>query len=137
ALPEYQQRGVAQDDALATYAHKILKPEAQLDWQCSATTLGRRVKAFNPFPICYSVLGGERIRVWQAASTQTQSAAVPGTIVHVDDAGVTVSCGTGTLTLEVLQLEGGRALTAKELLLAHSTKFAVGRRFDAPDTGAA
>jgi len=100
--------------------------------------LERKVRAFNPFPICYSVLGGERIRVWQASSTQqsVSSTAAPGTIVQADDAGILVSCGEYTLSLEVLQLEGGRVLSAQELLRAHEAKFAPGRRFDSPSASA-
>lgn len=137
-LEAYQRRSCAQDDAQANYAHKILKPEAQLDWRCSANVLERRVRAFNPFPVCYSVLGGERIRVWQATSPQPSatSTAAPGTIIHADDAGIVVCCGEYTLSMEVLQLEGGRALSAQELLRAHQAKFAPGRRFDLPSASA-
>ncbi len=130
-LQERQRNSQTQDDLQACYAHKILKPEAQLDWRCSAAQLDRQVRAFNPFPICFSVLEGIRIRVWQA-SVQAGPAATetPGTIVRADDAGIAVCCGESTLTIEVLQLEGGRALAAKELLSAHQAKFAVGKRFD-------
>lgn len=136
-LPERQRISRVQDDALANYAHKILKPEAQLNWLCSATELDLRVRAFNPFPICFSVLGGERIRVWQASAQPAPAAAeAPGTIVQADDAGIVVCCGDGTLTIEVLQLEGGRALAARELLSAHRAKFAIGRRFELLTTDA-
>lgn len=137
-LEAYQRRSRAQDDAQANYAHKILKPEAQLDWLCSANVLERKVRAFNPFPVCYSVLGGERIRVWQASRAQpsASSTAAPGTIVLADDAGILVSCGEHTLSLEVLQLEGGRALSAQELLRAHQAKFTPGRHFDLPSASA-
>jgi methionyl-tRNA formyltransferase len=136
-LEAYQHHGSAQDDAQANYAHKIQKPEAQLDWLCSADVLERRVRAFNPFPICYSVLGGERIRVWQATSQPlATSSAAPGTIVRADDAGIVVICGERTLSLEVLQLEGGRALSAQELLRAHQSKFAPGKQFDLPSASA-
>lgn len=135
ALEQRQRDRRAQDDALAIYAHKISKPEAEIDWRCSAQVLDRRVRAFNPFPVCFSVLGAERVRVWQASA---QSGAVseepPGTIVQVDDAGIVVSCKDGALALEVLQLEGGRALPARDLLRAHRDKFATGRHFDLPAT---
>jgi methionyl-tRNA formyltransferase len=133
-LAGYQRRSSAQDDAQANYAHKILKPEAQLDWLCSANALERRVRAFNPFPVCYSLLGGERIRVWQATSPRSPATltTAPGTIVRAESAGIEVCCGAGTLTLEVLQLEGGRALTVEDMLRAHQAKFEPGRRFDLP-----
>jgi methionyl-tRNA formyltransferase len=130
-LQERQRNSWAQDDSKANYAHKILKPEAQLDWRGSAAELDRQVRAFNPFPICFSILEGVRIRIWQA-SAQVGPVAneTPGTIVRADDAGIVVCCGKNTLTIEVLQLEGGRALAAKELLSAHQARFAVGKRFD-------
>ena len=137
SLEERQRGARTQDDALATYAHKIGKPEAEIDWRCSAIVLDRRVRAFNPFPICFSVLGGERIRVWQA-SAQPHSAGSepPGTIVQTDDTGIMVGCAEGALRIEVLQLEGGRALPAKELLSAHRAKFTPGNLFDLPVTSA-
>ncbi len=135
SLAERQRDRQAQDDALATYAHKIGKPEAEIDWRCSATVLDRRIRAFNPFPICFSVLDGQRIRVWHA-SEQPHAATdkPPGTIVQTDDKGIVVSCGERALRVEVLQLEGGRALPAKDLLSAHRAKFAPGKRFDLPAT---
>ena len=135
ALQDYQHNSREQDDGQANYAHKMLKQEAQLNWLCSADVLDRRIRAFNPFPICFSLLGDDRVRVWQA-SAQPDAAAPPGAIVQADDAGIVVSCGEGSLRLEVLQLAGGRALTAKELLGAHQDKFATGKRFDLPTTSA-
>ena len=135
-LPGYQKNSRAQDDTQANYAHKILKPEAQMDWRCSAQVLERRVRAFNPFPICFSLLDGERIRIWQARAHSTETAsAAPGTIIGADDDGITVCCGEHTLRIEVLQLEGGKALAARELLSAHRAKFATGKRFDLPAAG--
>jgi methionyl-tRNA formyltransferase len=133
SLEHYQCGAQAQDDALATYAHKISKAEAELDWRCSATELDRRVRAFNPFPVCYSVLNGERIRVWQASeAVGPGTETLPGTILKADDTGIAVSTGQGALRIEVLQLEGGRALPAKQLLSAHRDKFAPAQRFDVP-----
>ncbi len=136
-LPERQRHRREQDDDQATYAHKILKPEAQLDWRCSAPVLDRRVRAFNPFPVCFSPLAGERIRVWQAAThTPPGPTGAPGTIVQADERGIAVCCGEGSLLLQVLQLEGGKALPVKELLSAHQARFAPGKRFDLPPTSA-
>ncbi|MBK6508649.1 MAG: methionyl-tRNA formyltransferase [Haliea sp.] len=76
---------------------------------------------------------GARTKNPQPSATST---AAPGTIVRADDAGIVVCCGEYTLSLEVLQLEGGRALSAQELLRAHQAKFAPGRRFDLPSASA-
>ena len=136
-LQNRQKNSRAQDYTLANYAHKILKPEAQLNWRCSALELDRRVRAFNPFPVCFSPLEGQRIRVWQARAQNAQTAGqLPGTIVRADDAGIEVCCGENTLLLEVLQLEGGKALPARELLSAHRARFAAGKHFDLLPTSA-
>ncbi len=130
-IDNYRRIGQAQDDTLAVYAHKILKAEAQIDWRCEALALDRKVRAFNPFPICFSTLSGKRVRVWRATPRPAVAAAdLPGTIVRADNAGVVVSCGKGELILEVLQLEGGKPLTATQLLRAYQARFDVGKSFD-------
>ncbi len=132
-----RRQGRAQDDEQASYAHKILKPEAQVDWRCSAAVLDRKVRAFNPFPVCFSVIQGKRVRIWQASPAPTQgAAATPGTILRADDASIVVRCGEGELSLEVLQLAGGKVLSAKQLLGAPQTLFAVGRCFELPTASA-
>ncbi len=129
--------GQAQDDEQANYAHKILKAEAQLDWRCSALALDRKVRAFNPFPVCFSTLSGMRVRVWRASGRPvTVALQPPGTILHAADTGIIVSCGEGELSLEVLQLEGGKALATAQLLRAHQALFAAGKRFDVPSASA-
>lgn len=130
-LPKLQHQATAQDDSLACYAPKILKSEAQLDWSRSAVDLDRKIRAFNPFPVCHSLLGGQRVRVWEARPLPSEGAAVlPGTILRADNSGIAVQCGEDELVLEVLQLEGGRALAAKQLLSAHQALFAVSRCFE-------
>ncbi|HEY6130573.1 MAG TPA: methionyl-tRNA formyltransferase [Halioglobus sp.] len=122
--------GETQDDRRASYAHKILKAEAQIDWCHSAQELDRKVRAFNPFPVCYSCLNGERVRFWQARPLNSEvSLEPPGTIVRAGEEGLVVSCGNGALAIEVLQLEGGKALSAQQLLSAHRALFAPGSRF--------
>ena len=134
-IDSHHSHAQAQDDQLATYAHKILKPEAQMDWRRSAATLDRKVRAFNPFPVCFSVIQAERVRIWQASQVPAQGLlGAPGTILCADDTGIVVRCGDGALSLEVLQLAGGKALSAKQLLGAHRSLFARGLRFDVPTT---
>ena len=129
----HRSRARSQDDEQASYAHKILKPEAQVDWRDSAVTLDRKVRAFNPFPVCFSVIQGQRVRIWQASEAPAQDRVeAPGTILRADDAGIVVRCGAGALTLEVLQLAGGKALSARQLLGAHQAVFAPGLHFDLP-----
>jgi methionyl-tRNA formyltransferase len=129
---DFRQRNAqAQDDRQASYAHKVLKAEAQLTWSHSAKAIDRKIRALNPAPVCYSILEGKRIRVWQARPLPSgASSETPGTIVCASDEGIFVRCAEGDLCLEVLQLEGGKALTAQQLLRAHQTLFAAGGHFE-------
>jgi len=123
----------AQDAGAACYAHKVQKAEAALDWRLGAAALDRRVRAFNPTPVCYAILEGRRIRVWESAPlSQDATPHRPGTIVRADGEGIVVRCGEGDLALRSLQLEGGRALTAAQLLGAHGSLFCPGRSFALP-----
>lgn len=132
-LPAYQRGAQAQDDELATYAGKILKPEAEIDWRLDAARLDRTIRAFNPFPVCFSTLAGERVKIWQARPGGGATLpAAPGTILRADRDGVLVNCGVGQLLLRQLQLPGGRPLAAEQLLNAHGALFAPGRCFDQP-----
>lgn len=132
-LPLFQQRAQKQDDSLATYASKILKPEAELDWRQDAAKLDRAVRAFNPFPVCYSLLCDERIKVWQATPAGSVAMpAAPGTILQANAKGILVNCGSGQLLIQRLQLPGGKPLTAEQILNAHSELFTPGNCFNTP-----
>jgi len=129
----YQSQSRAQDNERANYAHKILKAEALIDWSSSAVTLERKVRAFNPFPVCYSKLRGKRVRVWQARALPSDATReAPGTILRAYEEGIVVSCGVGELALEILQLEGATKLAARQIFNAHQAQFAAGGRFDLP-----
>lgn len=105
-----------QDDAAATYAAKLLKAEGRMDWSLDAMQLGLAVRAFNPFPVCHTLLGDVPIKVWQAAPAM--SAGEPGVVLEVDKQGITVACGNGSLRLEMLQRPGGKAQSAAQFLQA-------------------
>ena len=129
-LKNYQCHGRPQDNQHANYAYKILKPEAQINWRLSASTLNHKVRAFNPFPVCYCELDGQRIRIWRATALRSAVATrVPGTILRADKKGIVVSCGDGELAVEVLQLEGGKPLEARQVLSARKGLFAAGKQF--------
>jgi methionyl-tRNA formyltransferase len=119
----------AQDDALSCYAAKIDKAEAAIDWQLDAATLDRRIRAFNPFPIAYATLQGERIKIYRAQPGPAVAAA-PGTLVRADQSGLLVACGAGSLNILELQLPGGKVLSSAEVLNGRADWFAPGRRFD-------
>jgi len=99
---------------LATYAPKIKPADAELDWQQPASDLERKVRAYNPVPGAWFMLGEERVKCWQArcaAGTQ----APPGTVLAAGPDGIDVSCGDGVLKLESLQRPGKRSVTAAEI----------------------
>ena len=136
-IEDYRSHGRAQHDQQANYAHKILKAEAQMDWRSSAVALERKVRAFDPFPVCYSKLHGERVRVWQARALPSDATLeAPGTILRAGEVGIVVNCGEGALALEILQLEGGIKLAAQQIFNAYQAQFAVGSRFDLPTESA-
>lgn len=139
SLPEHLDQARIQDDREATYAHKIDKAEGCLDWRQPAGVLARRVRAFNPFPVCYSSLvGGERLRIWAAeAVTGSHPDVEPGTLLSADRSGLLVACGQGALNITRLQLPGGKALAIDALLNARADWLQPGTRFELPETPAA
>ena len=107
-----------QADAGVTYAHKLDKAEARLDWSQPAEILARKVRAFNPAPMAEAILAGERVRIHGAIPVPATRSAVPGAVLQAGRDGIDVACGEGALRLRVLQREGGRAITAADYLNA-------------------
>ncbi len=109
-----------QDDALATYAPRIAKSEAILDWNSPAVELARRVRAFNPWPVAEtSTAGGDRLRIWEAVALECRPGTRPGSVVHTGAEGIDVATGTGILRVLRLQPPGGRVMSAGAYLNAH------------------
>ena len=102
----------AQDESLATYAPKIEKNDAALDWSLPAEELARRVRAYNPFPGAFCFAGDTRIKVWRA--TAVEGSDEPGKVLQSDRDAVIVACGAGSLQLDELQLPGKRRVAAHE-----------------------
>ena len=120
--------GERQDDALATYAHKLNKDEARLDWRRPARELERLIRAFYPWPICHSTLNGEPLKV--LAAVPGQGNGVPGTILAVSREGLTVACGEGSLQLTRLQLPGGKPLAFGDLFNSRREQFVIGQMLE-------
>jgi methionyl-tRNA formyltransferase len=118
-----------QDDSLSCYAAKISKEEAQIDWSEPAEVIARKVRAFNPFPVAFSLLSGERIKI-QTATAGAAINARPGTIGAADRNGIIVGCGEGSLMLQHLQLPGGKALPVDAVMNARAALFAAGAQFE-------
>lgn len=117
-----------QDGQRATYAAKLSKIEAQLDWRLDAAQLERAVRGYFPFPVATSLFGETPIKILRAHIAEGKSAPA-GTIVAVDKNCIQVACGNGTLALEILQKPGGKALPAAQFLQGFPIK--VGDRFKA------
>ncbi len=113
-----------QDESLVTYAEKLQKAEAAINWHDSAENLSRQVRAFNPFPVAQTQLHGETCRVWLAQALPGQANA--GEVVAVDD-GIVVGCGNGLLRILELQMPGGKRLKARDFLAGHALN--IGEKF--------
>lgn len=102
-----------------TYAAKLHKEEALLDWSRPASELDRQVRAFNPWPVAETRWNGQQLRVWEAHVVDDASTAAPGTVVAADANGIRVATGAGLLNLMRVQLAGRKVVTAAEFLNAH------------------
>ncbi|WP_457253877.1 methionyl-tRNA formyltransferase [Pseudomonas juntendi] len=118
-------QGEMQNDALATYAHKLNKDEARLDWRRPAVELERLIRAFNPWPVCHSTLDGESVKV--LAANLAAGKGEPGEILSASKDGLVVACGDQALSLTRLQLPGGKALSFSDLFNSRREKFAAGK----------
>lgn len=112
--------GEPQNDSEATYASKIDKAEAEIDWRLAPDDIARRVRAFNPWPVAYTRYHGEPLRIWQAEASGDVRQEPPGTVVAEGAQGIDVAAGGGVLRILRLQLPGGRTLTPAEFLSARS-----------------
>lgn len=126
----------SQDNNLATYAHKLDKTEAELNWQLNACELDRKIRAYIPWPVAqFTFTEGNtenkqhKVRVWQA-STQNidniDSDKPTGTIISADKSGIVVATANGAICLEILQLPGKKALPVKDILNGRADWFKVG-----------
>lgn len=105
-----------QNDTQANYAHKLLKTEALINWQDSAEQLALRIRAFNPFPMAFTLLNDQRIRILMAEPLQRTSNSPAGTIVNVGPHGLEVACGENVLLINQIQLAGKKAMTIADVL---------------------
>lgn len=112
-----------QNDALANYAHKLKKEEALLDWSLDAEQLALKVRAFNPFPVAFTLLGNDRIRVLKATALDQATSMAGGTIINVSAEGVDVACDDSVLRLEMIQLAGKKAMKVADVINGQPTLF--------------
>lgn len=107
-----------QDDRLATYARKLSKDEARIDWTRSAVDIERQVRAFDPWPIAQTGLGGEVVRVWAAHALTETTDGAPGRALAVGKDGIDVATGAGVLRITRLQVAGKRPVPALDFINA-------------------
>ena len=115
-----------QDPTTATYATKISKTDAKIDWQESADVIDRKIRAFNPWPVAFAELSGQTIRIWSAKLNLTATVnnkIKPGTIIEIHKDSMDVATGDGVLTLLEIQLPGGKRLPVAEILHAKKALF--------------
>jgi methionyl-tRNA formyltransferase len=108
-----------------TYAHKIRKEEARIDWSRSAQELDRMVRAFNPWPVAETLWNGQQLRIWEATPDSAHVDAPAGTVVRCDQNGIAVATGAGVLVVKRVQLAGRSATSAIDFLNAHRLQGAV------------
>ena len=120
--------GIAQDSTQSSYADKIAKQESLIDWSASVTEIERRVRAFNPFPAAYSLVNGQRIKIWLASADSRDYHGVPGEILSADNDGLLVKCGNGALLISTIQLAGKSKMCVAEVLKSRASIFSPGTR---------
>lgn len=108
-----------QPDIGVTYARKLDKQEAKLDWSLSSEMLANKVRAFNPWPVCEAQVNGERLRVHHAVAIPVSHKQSPGSILMANQNGLDIACGEGALRLLQVQREGGRMISIADYLNAH------------------
>ena len=120
--------GIAQDSTQSSYADKIAKQESLIDWSASVPEIERRVRAFNPFPAAYSLVNGQRIKIWLASADSREYHGVPGEILSADNDGLLVKCGNGALLISTIQLAGKSKMYVAEALKSRASLFSPGNR---------
>jgi methionyl-tRNA formyltransferase len=100
----------AQDHDQATYAHKLAKAEATIDWSQPAAQIERQIRAFNPWPGSQTELQGEALKIWSAAAMEGADRGAPGQVIQADKSTLVVQCGEGHLQLLELQKAGKKRM---------------------------
>ncbi len=123
---------VVQDEHLATYAEKITKQEAQINWGLASDKIERCIRAYNPFPVAYTFFKKQRIKIYAAniCPPDAKSSDKVGEVLDLDESGLIIACGEGLLRVTCLQLPGKKAMQVTELVNGHQDFFSVGSCFE-------
>lgn len=115
-----------QNESQVTYATKLSKQEAKLNWNLTATQLERCIRAFNPWPVSYFEINGELIKVWQANVISETTDKTPGTILRADKSGIQIATQDGVINMTLLQPAGKKPMSAQDFLNSRKAWFIVG-----------
>lgn len=127
-LPNKLSNAQRQDEAQVTYAHKLSKEEAQLDWSQPATTLERWIRAFNPWPIAWLISANDDVvKVWRAETHPGQSDVAPGTVLQANKNGIVIQTQKQALAILELQPAGKKPMPAAAFLNGRADQFPVGQ----------
>jgi methionyl-tRNA formyltransferase len=121
---------IPQDEHAASYAHKLTKEEAAIDWTQSAAFIERCIRAFNPWPVSFFRVADHNIKVWRSHISHETTDKPAGTIIQTDKSGIYVATGSGVLILEQLQISGKKAMSVGDILNSRADWFAVGNRLN-------
>jgi methionyl-tRNA formyltransferase len=119
-----------QNNELASYAHKLTKEEAQINWQLPAMHIDKTLRAFNSANVCFSIYQQQRIKIWQAQPLDLTHNASPGEILSVDKKGICIACGEGVLQLQQLQLPNANKMDVAAILNGKKDFFSAGQCFE-------
>lgn len=118
-----------QDDAYATYAPKINKVDAKIDWRLSAVEILNKIRAYSPWPICFTQTPDtETLRIHQASLSEAPHNDQPGTILSIDKRGIQIAAGTGSVILTRIQWPGGKPIAISDWLNANRNPLKEGQR---------
>lgn len=110
-LQDYLSKAIKQDDTKVTYAPKIQKEHAAIQWQKPAREIERQIRAFQPWPVSYSAVGTERVRIHQAEIQDITCTAPPGSVIEIQKNAILVATGAEILAIKALQFSGGKVIS--------------------------
>lgn len=119
-----------QNNELVTYAAKINKEDALINWQQSAAEIDQKIRAFNPWPIAYTLLQEDVLRIHQAQIVTTEHSQIPGTVLNIAKNGLLIAAGTQALLIEKIQLPGAKVISIADWLNSSKCQLQVGHCFN-------
>ena len=130
ALKNNKAQLTQQDSSQATYAPKILKTDAKINWNKSAIQIDQKIRAYNPWPIAYASYNDLTIRIYQTKVIEHEKhAAAPGTILSLEKEGILIACKEGALLIEKIQLPGAKVMSVADCIRGEPSRFLKGQSF--------